>query len=158
MLRSGYWLTEYLSISSVLKSAPAQYSRAFLYTETDDADLGYFVNHQLTVIEKAVEGLHGYLARKTSEQRQAETLLPSSSPLAARLNHRQRALLLNALRELGRQYRIAGHQQALQVTYQTARTDLLNLANAGLMNQQKIGSAFVFEGAPNVAERLRSGK
>lgn len=158
MLRSGYWLTEYLSISSVLKSAPAQYNRAFLYTETDDADLGYFVNHQLTVIEKAVEGLHGYLARKTGEQRQAETLLASSSPLAARLNHRQRELLLNALREPGRQYRIAGHQQAHRVTYQTARTDLLNLANAGLMNLQKLGNAFVFEGAPDVAERLRSGK
>lgn len=155
MLRSGYWLTEYLSISSVLKSAPAQYNRSFLYTETDAADLGYFVSHQLAVIEKAVEGLHGYLARKTREQRQAESLLDSASPLAARLNHRQRALLRHALRNPGQSYRIARHQQAHTVTYQTARSDLLGLAEAGLVRQHKVGKAFVFEPEPDLEERLK---
>ena len=156
MLRSGYWLTEYLSISSVLKSAPGQYNRSFLYTETDDADLGYFVSHQLTVIEKAVDGLHGYLARKTREQRQAESLLDSASPLAARLNHRQRALLRHALRNPGQLYRIARHQQAHAVTYQTARSDLLGLVEAGLMQQRKIGKAFVFEAEPDLEKRLKT--
>ncbi len=34
----GYWLTEYLSISRILREAPSQYARAFLLTETDEGD------------------------------------------------------------------------------------------------------------------------
>jgi Fic family protein len=155
MLRSGYWLTEYLSISSVLKKAPAQYNRAYLYTETDDFDLGYFVSHQLDVIRKAVDGLHGYLARKSQEQRQAESLLRPDSALAVRLNHRQRALLLHALRHPELVYRISEHQNAHHVTYQTARTDLLGLVAEGLMMQYQRGKAFVFEAKADLSERLK---
>src|SRR3546814_10435189 len=50
MLSSGYWLTEYISISSILKKAPAQYVRAYLHAESDGTDMSYFVAHQLDVI------------------------------------------------------------------------------------------------------------
>jgi hypothetical protein len=36
-------------ISSILKRAPVQYMRSYLYTETDESDAAYFVNHQLDV-------------------------------------------------------------------------------------------------------------
>lgn len=157
MLRSGYWLTEYLSISSVLKKAPAQYSRAYLHTETDESDLGYFVSHQLGVIEQAVEGLRGYLARKAKERRQAEVLLRPGSPLGKRLNHRQRALLVNACRHTDRTYRIEDHRQAHSITYETARTDLLGLAKARLLSKRRDGKAFVFVPASDLAARLQEG-
>jgi len=64
MLRSGYWLTEYLSVSSVFKNAKAQYLRSYLQTESDESDLSYFVDHHLEVIVDAIDNLHGYLARK----------------------------------------------------------------------------------------------
>lgn len=41
----------------MLKQAQAQYSRSYLFTETDDSDVIYFI-HQLTVIAKAVDKLH----------------------------------------------------------------------------------------------------
>jgi Fic family protein len=44
MLREGYWLFEFISISTVLKNASAQYGRSYLYTETDDNDATYFVD------------------------------------------------------------------------------------------------------------------
>ncbi|GAA0711291.1 Fic family protein [Dokdonella soli] len=155
MLRSGYWLTEYLSISSVLKRAPAKYARAYLHTETDESDLGYFVSHQLGVICQAVEGLQGYLARKATEQRQAASLLRPDSALAIRLNHRQRELLLHAVRHAGAIYRIAEHRSTHQVTYQTARTDLLGLVAEGLLRQRKQGKAFAFVTPPDLAKRLQ---
>lgn len=154
MLRSGYWLTEYLSISSVLKRAPSQYNRAYLLTETDESDLGYFISHQLNVICKAVDGLRDYLARKSREQRQVESLLRPDSALALRLNYRQRALLLHALRQPESIYRIAEHQHKHQVTYQTARTDLLGIASEGLFEQQRHGRLFVFVPVPDLAKRL----
>ena len=154
MLRSGYWLTEYLSISSVLRAAPSQYARAFLLTETDESDLGYFVCHQLEVLEKAVDGLRGYLARKSTERSQAEALLKPGTRLAARLNHRQRALLLDAIRQPHKLYTIAGHQGTHAVTYATARSDLLDLAAAKLLKKRMDGKAFVFQPAANLASRL----
>lgn len=155
MLRSGYWLAEYFSISSALKRAPAQYSRAFLYTETNESDLSYFVSHQLGVIHRAIENLRAYIARKSKERHLAETLLGPRSRLGARLNHRQRELLLNAMRHPHEVYRIAEHQHRQQVSYQTARADLLGLADQGLLRQEKYGAAFVFVPAADLAERLR---
>lgn len=45
MLQHGYWLFEFISISRILKRAPARYARAFLETESDDNDLTYFIIH-----------------------------------------------------------------------------------------------------------------
>ncbi len=49
MLRQGYWLFEFISISDTLRKAPATYARAFLYTESDENDLTYFLVHQAVV-------------------------------------------------------------------------------------------------------------
>ncbi|SKA15748.1 Fic family protein [Lysobacter spongiicola DSM 21749] len=154
MLRSGYWLSEYVSISSVLKKAPQQYVRAYLHTESDGTDLSYFVAHQLDVIIAAVEGLRGYLARKGRERNQAEALLRPGSPLGARLNHRQRSILLHAIRHPDSVYEIAGHQAAHRVTYPTARADLLGLVELDLLRQDRRGKAFIFLPARDLAQRL----
>lgn len=154
MLRSGYWLSEYVSISSVLKKAPGQYVAAYLHTESDGADMSYFVAHQLDVVMQAVNSLRAYLARKGKERRQAETLLRPASKLGARLNHRQRALLLDAVRHPDHTYTIAGHQTAHRVTYATARSDLLGLARLKLMTKRQQGKAFMFRPMPNLAQRL----
>lgn len=155
MLRSGFWMMEYLSISSILHKAPSQYTRAYLHTESDDSDVSYFVDHQLDVILAAVEGLHGYLARKRDVQHRAETLLKPGSRLARELNHRQRAILLNALRHPDKPFTIEGHRRSHDVTYATARSDLLGLADLKLMTQYKHGRSFVFIPAADLAERIK---
>jgi Fic family protein len=154
LLRAGYWLTEFLSISSVLRRAPAEYVRAFLHVETDDFDLGYFVDHQLAVLEDAVEGLRGYLARKRGERLRAERLLRPGSKLGGLLNHRQAALLADALRRPGRVYRIAEHQRLHGVVYQTARTDLLGLVRLELLDMFQQGKAYAFLAPTDLARRL----
>jgi Fic family protein len=155
MLRSGFWMMEFLSISSILREAPAQYMRAYLYTETDESDATYFVDHQLDVILASINGLHGYLARKREAQHLAETLLKPGSKLARTLNHRQRALLLNALRHPDKPFTIEGHRRSHDVTYATARADLLGLAKEKLMSQYKHGRSFVFIPAANLSDRLK---
>ncbi|WP_369573038.1 Fic family protein [Acidithiobacillus sp. IBUN Pt1247-S3] len=152
MLRQGYWLTEYLSISEIIKRAPAQYARAFLYVETDDNDTTYFLLHQLEVIGKAMAALSEHLARKRRELRDAEHLLQHSAALRDRFNHRQLALLTHALKHPGYAYLIAGHQRSHRVTYATARADLLDLAAASLLEQGKRGRSFLFR----VPEDLRA--
>lgn len=156
MLRSGYWLTEFLSVSSVFKRAKAQYLRSYLYTETDEADLGYFVDHHLDVILGAIDGLHGWLARKADERQKAEGMLRPGSRLGGRLNHRQRELLLDAVRHPDKGYRIDRHMQSQDVSYQTARSDLLALVKLKLMRYERIGNAFVFTPVTNLVEKLKA--
>ena len=67
MLRHGYWLTEFLSISNILVCAPAKYGRSYIYTEQDDGDLTYFFLYQLKVIIRSIDELDKYLARKVGE-------------------------------------------------------------------------------------------
>lgn len=154
MLNAGFWMTEYLSISSILRKAPGQYARAYLFTESDDGDTTYFVSHQLDVLLKAIDGVHAYIARKQRAQHQAETLLKPGSPLARQLNHRQRALLLNALKHPGKTFTIAVHQRTHATAYATARADLQGLAAAGLMKQSRQGKALVFHAVPRLGEKL----
>jgi len=63
MLRHGFWLFEFVSISSIIRKGRVKYDMAFLYTETDENDLTYFLIYHLDVIRKAIERLHTYIAR-----------------------------------------------------------------------------------------------
>lgn len=150
MLSRGYWLAEYVSISRILKLAPSQYARAFLYTETDDNDLTYFVLHQLKVMRRAIDELQEHLRRKVKEVREVQHLLRGDQSF----NHRQLALLGHALRHAGTSYTIQSHQRSHGVVYQTARTDLLDLAERGLLVQHKVGKSFVFVAPADLADLL----
>lgn len=151
MLRNGYWLTQYLSVSSILRKAPAKYARSYLLTQTDSNDLTYFLIYQLEVIEQAIQSLHQYLARKISETQEIEAMLHGSP----HLNHRQLVVLHDALRDPGESFTIAAQSRRHRVTYQSARTDLLALEEMGLMSKQRAGKKFVFRAVPNLEEKLR---
>ncbi len=149
MLKHGYWLTEFLSISTILNDAPGQYGRAFLYTETDGLDTTYFILHQLKVVCRAIDNLHEYLARKIRQVRETERLLRQAD-----LNHRQLALLSHALRHPDAEYTFRSHQTSHGVVYQSARTDLLDLERRGLLERRKIGQRFYFRPALDLSQKL----
>lgn len=152
MLRSGYWLFEFISISQFLRKAQVQYGTAFLHTETDDNDLTYFVIHQTEIIRRALKELHDYVARKSSVTRACLDALQKHPEL----NHRQQALISHAIRHPGFSYSILGHGARQGVVYQTARTDLLSLAKLRLLEQRKVGRALAFVAPRDLESRLRS--
>jgi Fic family protein len=152
MRTRGYWLVEYLSISRILQNAPAKYTRAYLLTETDERDATYFIAYQLEVIERAVEQLHTYLRRKVREVRDVEKLLRGSS----NFNHRQLALLGDALRTPDATYGLKTHAAAYGVTHETARSDLLSLVDRGLLERRRQGRSYVFTPPPDLTQRLKS--
>jgi Fic family protein len=152
MLSQGYWLCEYLSISTILKSAPAKYARAYLYTESDDNDVTYFLLYNLRVILRSIKGLHEYLQEKMREFRETSELLRQSD----QYNHRQIALLSHALRHPNEVYTIPSHRESHRVVNQTARTDLLKLAERGLLSVRRKGRAFYFTPPADLAELLQA--
>ncbi|HEY7950780.1 MAG TPA: Fic family protein [Solirubrobacterales bacterium] len=154
MRTRGYWLAEYLPISRFIRKAPAQYARAFMETETDGGDTTYFLIHQLDVIERAIDDLHAYLQRKIAEVRDVEKLLQGS----AGFNHRQLAVLTDAVRHPDASYSFASHATSHRVTHETARSDLSGLAERGLLRQRRRGRRYLFEPASDLGERLRESK
>ena len=71
MLRQGYWLTEYMSISRVIAKSKKAYEKSFLYAEADMLDIGYFVNYNLGVLEKSFKQLQEYIKRKQLDKNSA---------------------------------------------------------------------------------------
>ena len=154
MLRQNYWTMEFVSISRILKNAPAQYTRSYLYTETDDNDVTYFILYQLGVILRAIAALFEYLKKRHEEEKELERLLQKSATLQQALNHRQLAALNRALKNPDAVFTITSHRGSHKVTYDTARTDLLKLSALGLLTKSKRGRAFVFAVPRDLSEKL----
>jgi len=136
------------------RRAPVQYARAYLFTETDDCDVTYFLDYHLRVVLRAIRQLRDYLARKLREINETQQLLEGMLP-AAGLNYRRLALIMSMRKHPDRWYTIQGHRQAHKVAYQTVRTDLLKLAELKLLTPAKRGRAFIFRLAQDFDERLR---
>lgn len=151
MLRYGYPLTKYLSISKVLREAPAKYARSYLLTETDDGDLTYFVDHQLQVIRQSIQALSTYVELKVSDTKEVEAEL-RSLPF---LNHRQLRLLSHALRHPGFTYTVRSHQTSHGVVNNTARADLVELVRRGLLVGSRRGRTHVFVAPHNLLELVK---
>lgn len=150
MLHHGYWLCEYISISHIIRKGPMRYERAFLYTESDDNDLTYFILYHLELLRRAVRELHNYIGRKTEELRRLESELRGMTEL----NHRQRDLIGHALRHPNQSYTFHAHQVSHNVVYETARRDLMDLAERGLLIQTKAGRVWRFTPAPDLEQKL----
>lgn len=151
MMKDGFWLAEYLSVSRILRKAPARYARSFLYTETDDNDLTYFILAQLRVLEQAMDDLEEYIRNKVHQWQETKALLRPSDAF----NHRQIALLSHALRHPGQDYSVESHRKSHAVAYDTARKDLLDLEQKVLLAKTKRGNKFVFRPVADLQDRLR---
>lgn len=149
MLRSGYWLAPYLTISTILQKHRQPYQLAYEYASTDDHDATYFVLNQLEVIEQALDQFDHYLRRQLRDERKLERRLWDSD-----LNHRQAALLRRALRHMDEPITIDSHQREHRISYATARGDLLALEERGLLAKRRSGKKFVFRPADDLEERL----
>lgn len=154
MLKSGYWLFEYLTISRAVYQSPIQYYRSFLFTEYDNNDLTYSLHYMLKVTHNSIEQLKQVLRKKQQESKNvAQTLRDFPG-----INHRQRELLSNAARHRDKIYTIAAHRESHGISYQTARTDLLDLAERKLLEQKMSGNRMVFLPSENLLQQLMGSK
>ena len=151
MLHHGYWLFEFVSISEILSRSPSKYYKAFLHSETDGNDATYFLVHQSEVIRQAIERLHTHIETKTKELEENSRNLRQW----AQLNPRQLALLGHAARHPQSFYSIEGHQRSHNTAYDTARRDLLELHQKGLLGKSKRGRAMVFTIPDDILAKLK---
>lgn len=151
LLRRGYWLAEFLSISRLLLLHRGAYEDAFLLVESDAGDVTYFVLHQLRVMQEAIQALHDYAARR--QRNLAE--LRSRLRVFDQYNHRQQALLDKLLREPQLEVSHESHGRTHGVTHVTARADLKQLVGDGLLEMRRRGRRLQYRAVSGLEARLR---
>ena len=152
MLREGFWLTEFLTISKILKEAPAQYARSFLLTEEDDGDLTHFFLYHLNVIVRAINDLHTYLAKKAEELRDLQTTIRATP---GEYNYRQLSVLEHAVKNPNAVYSAQSHAGSHNISQQSARNDLSALEARGLLRRIKLGRRYAWVPETGLPGRLK---
>lgn len=150
MLRSGYWLAAYLSISNLLHEAPSRYSRAYEYVHADANDATYFLIHQLSILRRAADQLRSYIARQSERAASVAQYVKQRRDL----NHRQEVLLDRALRGSQFEFTVIGHSTEFRVANATARSDLMGLVKRELFVRHGNHRKYFFRPAPDLQERL----
>lgn len=130
MLKQKYWLTEYLSISRVIAKSKKAYEKAFLYTEADDKDMGYFVAYNLRVLELSFRQLQGYIKKKQDEKKAANTFLRLGE-----INDRQAQIIKMYVDNPKEVLTVKDIQNEFFVSATTAKTDIVGLMNRGLLSE-----------------------
>lgn len=130
MLKQGYWLTEYLSISRVIAKSKKSYEKAFLYTEADGMDMGYFVTYNMRVLQQSFKQLQDYIKRKQEEKRAANSFLRIGN-----INARQAQIIKMFADDSNLVVTIADLQAKFLVSPTTAKADVVGLMNMGLLSE-----------------------
>ena len=130
MLKKGYWLTEYLSISQIIYKSKSSYEKAYLYAEADEGDMGYFLTYHLRVLELAFKELQSYIDRKIKERQHSTNYM-----LIDGINERQ-ATIISWLRD---NPKIVLTSKEIEIrfgiSHPTARLDIDGLVGKGLLKR-----------------------
>lgn len=151
LLKHGYWLFEYTSISKAILKKTTQYGNAYQYSEHDSNDLTYFIKFNVEVILNSIDEL------KTHIQKEKEKNFYASQEIEhhPELNLRQSRIVLHAFNNPNEILTIKIHQNINAVSYQTARTDLLELVEKGWFKSFPKGKTFYFRPSDIFFEKMK---
>ena len=140
MLKEKYWLTEYMSISRVIANSKRSYEDAFLYTELDGCDIGYFVAYNLRVLDISFRQLKDYIEKKQKEKQKANMFIVTNR----NINERQAQIIQYFVEHPAAVVTVKDMQNRFLVASMTARKDLVDLVDKGYLveiaiNKVKMG-------------------
>ena len=130
MLKQNYWLTEFLSISRVIIGSKKKYEKAYICSEADHNDMGYFIDYNLEVLAKAFKKLQEYLNRKAVEKRMANTFLRLGN-----INNRQAMVIKMFYDNPKEVITVKDLEGKFRVTAATAKSDIVGLMQRGFLGE-----------------------
>ena len=157
MLKHNYEYFEYVSISKLLKKAPAKYGKSYLYSEHDDNDLNYFIYYQVDIILRAIDDLRNYLKIKSREFEEVTEILKGSS-LSDKLNFIQKDIIKKSIKGPGRVFTANEVAVDYDISANTARKYLNELAKYKILANYKEGKTISYIATENLHELLKKAK
>ena len=150
LIKKGYCLIEYMSVSRIILRAKAQYAKAYLHTEYDENDLTYFILYNIKAIKSALDDLKTYILNKTEEKKQVLSLIKHSD-----FNDRQIVLIKDILKDKNEYFTVKQVEKKFNVSNQTARNDLMDMIEKGILVINKTGKPTNFFASPDFEKHLK---
>lgn len=125
-LKKGYWLMEYLALSRYIKDHKGSYEDTYVFGETDDNDMNYFILYNLKALADSVDRFEKYLKRKMDEERSMKDRLSEYG-----LNDRQIRVITSLMN--GGTVTVKSIQNQYKVSSNTSRSDIRSLVEIGLL-------------------------
>ena len=156
ILKSGYWLFEYISISKLIQEKRSNYDNAFIYVETDNFDITYFLYNQVDTILKAVNSLYEYIDRKKRDFYKFMDWI-DKSPVTKKLKRTHLEILKEAFREPGKEFTVKQVAMDFGLSQNTARSYLNELVDKDLLlsSPSKHGKTILYLAPASLRERLK---
>lgn len=143
LFKHDYTAFRYIAISTLLKKAPVQYGKAYLYSETDGMDLTYFLDYQCRIVTRAIKNfLETY--QKIQHDREAFERWLWDSGLYGKLNDKQRIVFNVAKDHPQTLFTARSVEQKLDCAYNTAAALLNGLVDLGLFSKHKQGREWIY--------------
>jgi Fic family protein len=143
LMRDGYWMFQYIPTSPIIKKTKRQYENAFLYVETDENDLSYFLQYMLRVTKIAIDELIQHIKNKQNRREEFLKNLPVQN-----LSNRQLETVDLFKKKQVLVMDVETYKKRFGIAYETARRELLELADEGILFKRVKGRKFTFESGP----------
>ncbi len=149
MFKNEFASFRYIPISTLLKKAPMQYGRSYLYTESDDMDLTYFIEYQTRIVSRAINDFKNAYDEALKNIEQFNVFLYESG-LYKKLSEKQKVVLQVAKNGVAAEFTASGVKENMGCSYNTASSLLNGLVDMKIFEKNRIGREWVF--------RMRSTK
>lgn len=153
LFKCGYTAFKYISISRLLKEASVSYGKSYIFTETDDFDLTYFVDYQCSIICRATTNFTGHIKKVALQRAEIDNLLWTNG-LMRKLNDRQRTILFVAIDNVGKLFTVKEVSENLNISDNTARQDLKTLVSVGMLERVERGRQTLYMSPKSYNELL----
>ncbi len=125
LLKKGYWVTEFISVSNIVSKFRPQYHKTFSQAQTDDNNAGYFIQFYIQSLQMAFKSLRDFALRISKEK--VEKLVQKIPGY----NERQTTVLEWLKEDGAKVVTIRELRSVYGVSKETARTDLTALVEKG---------------------------
>lgn len=140
LLKNQYEFFKYFSISALIAKQREKYYNAIKDVEDYDDDLTYFLIYFADVVSKSIDEIINRIVRKY----QSDIISKNLDAKGIYLNKRQKKLVKVLIDHDHKNITTRRYEKIFKVSYGTARSDLNEMAENGLLQKRKIGKGFVY--------------
>ncbi len=143
MFKKDYGAFRYISISNLLKEAATQYGKSYLYTETDEMDMTYFIEYQCSIIMRAVNAFKLHCQKAVTGIEEFNKWMFNSG-VYGKLSEKQKIVFQVAKSSTNTVFTARYVEEKLGCSYNTAATVLNGLVDLNLFDKQKDGKEWIY--------------
>lgn len=143
LFKNDFSAFRYIAISVLLKNAPVKYGKSYIYTESDDMDLTYFIEYQSGIIIRAIDKFKESYKQAALEIENFNRWLWDSN-LFKKLTDKQKTVFQVAKSGTATVFTIRNVEQNLGCSYNTAASVLNGLVKLKLFDKVKDGREWLY--------------